>query len=95
MVLPKPGIAPDGIKYAVKFDREWREWQVRAYRKNKNGAWKFCEGPTYYSHDKEDAIQTFHHLVGYAPGYTRANPRRRTILVRVGKKLYRAELRRR
>ena len=75
MALPKPGITPDGkLKFAVKFDREWREWQVRAYKRSATGAWKFVEGPTYYANDKEDAIQTFHHLVGYAPGYTRANP---------------------
>ena len=93
--LPKAGIAPYGTKYVVKYDREWREWQVRSYHKNKNGVWKFADGLTYYTDDREDAIKTFHHLVGYAPGYTRANPRRRTILVRIGKKLYRAKLRRR
>jgi hypothetical protein len=80
--LPKSGIAPNGIKYAVKYDRDWQEWQVRAYKRSpKTGAWKFAEGPTYYagggSDGREDAIETFHHLVGYGPGYERANPRRK------------------
>lgn len=74
MALPKAGIDHQGIKWAVKYDREWQEWQVRAYKKAASGAWKFWEGPTYYANDREDAIRTFHHLVGYAPGYTRANP---------------------
>jgi hypothetical protein len=72
--LPKAGIAPNGIKYVVKFDRDWQEWQVRAYKK-RNGVWKFAEGPTCYCEDRDEAIATFHHLVGYAPGYERANPR--------------------
>lgn len=73
--LPKAGIAPNGIKYAVKFDRDWQEWQVRAYKKSPTtGAWKFAEGPTCYCGDRDEAIATFHHLVGYAPGYERANP---------------------
>lgn len=68
------GIAPDGTKYVVHFDREWREWQVRAYRKNKAGVWKFAEGPTYYANDREDAEQSFYHLVGHAPAGTHMNP---------------------
>lgn len=68
------GIAPDGTKYVVHFDREWREWQVRAYRKNKAGVWKFAEGPTYYANDREDATQTFYHLVGHGPAGTHVNP---------------------
>jgi hypothetical protein len=90
--LPKSGIAPNGTKYTVKFDREWQEWQVRAYKKSATGAWKFVEGPTYYCEDRDDAISTFHHLVGYAPGYERANPRRKTIIACIGKKLYRVKL---
>lgn len=73
--LPKAGIAPNGIKYAIKYDRDWQEWQVRAYKRSpKTGAWKFAEGPTHYTEDRDDAIRTFHHLVGYGPGYERANP---------------------
>lgn len=73
--LPKAGIAPNGTKYVVKYDRDWQEWQVRAYKRSaKTGAWKFAEGPTCYCGDREEAISTFHHLVGYAPGYARANP---------------------
>jgi hypothetical protein len=73
--LPKPGIAPNGIKYAVKYDRDWQEWQVRAYKRSPStGAWKFAEGPTCYCGDRDEAINTFHHLVGYAPGYERSNP---------------------
>jgi hypothetical protein len=68
------GIAPDGTKYVVHFDREWREWQVRAYRKNKAGVWKFAEGPTYYANDREDATQSFYHLVGHGPAGTHVNP---------------------
>jgi hypothetical protein len=68
------GIAPDGTKYVVHFDREWREWQVRAYRKNKAGIWKFAEGPTCYCEDREDATQTFYHLVGHGPAGTHVNP---------------------
>ena len=67
------GVSPYGTKYVVHFDREWREWQVRAYKK-RNGVWKFAEGPTYYSNDKEDAVQTFYHLVGHGPAGTYANP---------------------
>ncbi len=75
MALPKAGVTPDGkLKFAIKYDRDWQEWQVRAYKRSKTGAWKFAEGPTCYANDKEDALQTFHHLVGYAPGYERANP---------------------
>lgn len=69
------GVAPDGTKYVVHFDREWREWQVRAYKKRK-GIWKFAEGPTYYANDKEDATQTFWYLVGHAPAGTHVNPKR-------------------
>lgn len=68
------GIASDGTKYVVHYDREWREWQVRAYRKNNKGVWKFVEEPTYYANDKEDATQTFWHLVGHAPAGTHVNP---------------------
>jgi hypothetical protein len=68
------GIAPDGTKYVVHFDRDWREWQVKAYRKNKAGVWKFAEGPTYYAYDREDAEQAFWHLVGHAPAGTHVNP---------------------
>lgn len=67
------GVAPNGTKYVVHFDRDWREWQVRAYKK-RNGVWKFAEGPTYYSNDKEDAVQTFWHIVGHAPAGTHVNP---------------------
>ncbi len=69
------GIAPDGTKYVVHFDRDWREWQVRAYRKNRKGVWKFAEGPTCYCEDREDATQTFYHLVGHGPAGTHVNPR--------------------
>lgn len=68
------GIAADGTKYVVHYDREWREWQVRAYRKNKSGVWKYHDGRTYFSEDKEDAIQTFWHLVGHGPAGTHVNP---------------------
>jgi hypothetical protein len=94
--LPKSGIASNGIKYAVKYDRDWQEWQGRGYKRSaKTGVWKFAEGPTCYCGDREEAISTFHHLVGFAPGYTRANPGLKSVLVRIGKKLYRAILRRR
>lgn len=76
--LPKAGIDSRGIKWIVKFDRDQQEWQVRAYKRSaKTGAWKFAEGPTCYCFDRDDAIQTFHHLVGYGPGYERANPKKR------------------
>ena len=76
--LPKAGIAPNGTKYVVKFDRDWQEWQVQAYKNSPTtGAWKFAEGPTCYCGDREEAISTFHHLVGHAPGYTRSNPSKR------------------
>lgn len=73
--LPKAGIDARGTKWSIKYDRDWQEWQVRAYtRSRKTGAWKFREGPTAYCSDRDDAIDTFHHLVGYGPGYERANP---------------------
>lgn len=78
------GIAPNGIKYVVHFDRDWREWQVRAYRKNKNGVWKFAEGPTCYCEDKEDATRTFYYLVGHGPAGTHVNPKLRSWGFRIG-----------
>jgi len=62
--LPKAAVAPDGTRYKVHYDRDWQEWQVRAFV---NG--KFHEGRTYYTgasgaEGREDAIQTFRHLVG-------------------------------
>ncbi len=57
------GTAPDGTTYKVRYDTDWQEWQVAAFR---NG--KFVEGPTYYAGGgetgKDDAISTFNHLVG-------------------------------
>jgi hypothetical protein len=71
-VNPSPvlsGVSPaSGIKYVVKKNQEWQEWQVRAYV---NG--KYDEGKTYFAGDKEDAIQTFNHFIqGHDVG--RKNP---------------------
>jgi hypothetical protein len=70
MAIPKAAIDSRGIRWKVHFDREWREWQVRAYKQSPTGAWKFWEGPTYYTEDREDAIRTFNHIIGE----TRTNP---------------------
>jgi hypothetical protein len=63
MALPKAAIDPQGTRWKVHYDREWQEWQVRAYKKSPTGAWKFWEGPTYYTEDREDAIRTFNYLI--------------------------------
>jgi hypothetical protein len=42
------------VKLVVKKDRDWDEWQVRAYV---NG--KFNENETHFAGDKEDALASF------------------------------------
>ena len=57
MALPKAATMPDGTRYKVHYDRDWQEWQVRAYVKN-----KFNHGRTIYCSDREDALNTFDHI---------------------------------
>jgi hypothetical protein len=61
-----------GIVYKVRYDTGYQEWQVAAF---KDG--KFAEGPTVYSNDKQDALDT---LAAFAKGAdlpSKMNPRRK------------------
>jgi len=54
-----------GLTYKVRFDTDWQEWQVAAF---KDG--KYQDGPTYHAMDKADALDQ---LAAMAQGLDKRN----------------------
>ena len=67
------GTLADGSRMSVKRNADTGEWMVVHYFANG----KRNEGPTSYHDDKEDAVNTFHHIMKTHGAPTQANPLRR------------------
>ena len=61
-----------GLTYKVRFDTDWQEWQVAAF---KDG--KFQEGPTHHASDKQEAIDTLAEFAKGGDMPSKMNPRRK------------------
>lgn len=61
-----------GLTYKVRFDTDWQEWQVAAF---KDG--KFQEGPTHHAGDKQEAIDTLAEFAKGGDMPSKMNPRRK------------------